>query len=310
VAERIATSIRVSAERLIASVIGALPAIASAIVVLAIAWGLATVAHKAVSYWVRYVDNPTRRNLLRQVSYYAVWAGGVIVALDVLGANVQAMVTGLGLGGVALGFALKDIISNLVSGLLILLMHTFEIDDQIVVGNTEGTVERIEMRATHIRTYDGRLVLVPNGEVFMSRVTNNTAAPLRRASVFVYLDYRQDLERALSVILEAVAGVHEVAANPPPSMRLRDLMPEQLQIESRFWTDSRRTDFMNTASAVRIAIVKALKEEGIALPDPDERRVTLIEPGTSTSRSAPPRSLPSSRRLVRNDDCGSEGSFS
>ena len=113
----------------------------------------------------------------------------------------------------------------------------------------------------------------------MSRVTNNTAAPLRRASVFVYLDYRQDLERALSVILEAVAGVHGVADTPPPSMRLRDLMPELLQIESRFWTDSRRTDFMNTASAARIAIVKALKGEGIALPDPHERHVTVVAPG-------------------------------
>jgi small-conductance mechanosensitive channel len=282
VAERIATSIRVSAERLFDSMAGALPSIVSAIVVLAIAWGLATVAHRAVSHWARHIDNPTRRNLLRQVSYYAVWAGGVIVALDVLGADVQAMVTGLGLGGVALGFALKDIISNLVSGLLILLMHTFEIDDQIVVGNTEGTVERIEIRATHIRTYDGRLVLVPNGEVFMSRVTNNTASPLRRASVFVYLDYRQDLERALSVILEVVTGVHGVAADPAPSMRLRDLTPDHMQIESRFWTDSRRTDFMNTASAVRVAIVKALKKEGIALPDPDERRVMLVESDRQT----------------------------
>ena len=117
------------------------------------------------------------------VERVAVWAVGLFIALEVLGVKAQAFVTGLGLGSVALGFALKDLLSNLVSGLQILLTRTFEINDQIVVGDTEGTVERIEIRATHIRTYDGRLVLVPNGEVFMSRVTNNTASPLRRAAL-------------------------------------------------------------------------------------------------------------------------------
>ena len=277
-AEGVANSVRLSAEHLFDSVGGTLPAIASAVTVLVIAWGLATLAQRAVVFLARYVENPTRRNLVRQVSYYAVWAVGVVIALDVLGVNAQALVTGLGLGSVALGFALKDVISNLVSGLLILVMHTFEINDQIIVGETEGTVERIEVRATHIRTYDGRLVLLPNGEVFMSRVTNNTASPLRRASVFVYLDYRQDLERVMSIICETVAGVRGVAADPAAVMRLHDLTPENLQIESRFWTDSRRTDFMNTVSAVRIAIVNALEKEGIALPHLYERQVTLIEP--------------------------------
>ncbi len=152
---------------------------------------MARLARRVALFGAGCVENRTQRNLLLQVSYYTVWAVGVFVALDVLGVNAQAVVTGLGLGGVALGFALKDIISNFVSGLLILLTHTFEIGDQIVVGETEGTVEQIEVRVTHIRTYDGRLVLVPNGEVFTSRVTNNTVSPLRRASVFVYLDYRQ-----------------------------------------------------------------------------------------------------------------------
>jgi small conductance mechanosensitive channel len=227
---------------------------------------------------LRYVDNPTQRNLIRHVSYYSVWAVGIVVALDVLGVNAQAVVTGLGLGSLALGFALKDILSNLVSGLLILLTRTFQINDQIVVGETEGTVERIEIRATHIRTYDGRLVLVPNGEVFMSRVTNNTASSLRRASVFVYLDYHQDLERALLLILETVKRVHGVAADPAPSMRLTDLTPQQLYIEARFWADSRRTDFVQTASAARVAIVTALAREGFALPRSEERRVTFTQP--------------------------------
>ena len=265
-----------------------LPAIVAAVAVLVIAWVLAAMTQRVVRFGAAYVASPTLRNLLRQVSYYSVWAIGVIVALDVAGVDVRSMATGLGLGGVALGFALKDILSNLVSGLLILMSHTFEINDQIVVGDTEGTVERIEVRATHIRTYDGRLVLVPNGEVFTSRVTNNTASPRRRASVFVVLDYDQDVERALAVIGEAVARVAGVAAEPAPSVRLQELGTDHLHIEAQFWTDSRRTDFMHTASSVRLAIVQALTTAGIALPDPDDRRVTMVGPGAGGTGTANP----------------------
>ena len=123
-----------------------LPAIVAAVAVLVIAWVLAAMTQRVVRFGAAYVVSPTLRDLLRQVAYYSVWAIGVIVALDVAGVDVKSMATGLGLGGVALGFALKDILSNFVSGLLILMSHTFKINDQIVVGDTEGTVERIEVR--------------------------------------------------------------------------------------------------------------------------------------------------------------------
>lgn len=276
---RVTSIVRASLEQLLTRVDALLPAVMAAFVVLAVTWGLASLARRSALIAAGYIENPTRQNLVRQVSYYSVWAAGTLVALEVSGVNLPAVVTGLGLGGVALGFALKDILSNLVSGLLILVSHTFEIGDQIIVGETEGTVERIEVRATHIRTYDGRLVLVPNGDVLMSRVTNNTASPLRRASVFVYLDYTEDYHQVSSVILQAMAHVPGVAAVPAPSMRLHDLTPGYLHIEARIWTDSRRTDFMNTASAARVAVLTALLNAGIRLPDPRERHVTMLEPG-------------------------------
>ena len=269
------------------SAAASLPAIATAIAVLAITWGLAALTQRVVRFGAAYVYSPTLRNLLRQLSYYTVWGIGVLVALDVAGVDVRTMATGLGLGGVALGFALKDILSNLVSGLLILMSHTFEIDDQIVVGTTEGTVERIEVRATHIRTYDGRLVLVPNGEVFTSRVTNNTASPKRRASVFVFIDYDQDLDRALAVIRDAVPRVAGVAPEPAALVRLLDLTPDHLHLEAQFWTDSRRSDYVSTASEVRVAIVQSLAASGIELPRPDHRFVTITDTrGNNTEAAA------------------------
>ena len=225
-----------------------------------------------------------------QVTYYFVWIVGIVVTLDSVGMNLQTIATALGLGGVAVGFALKDIVSNLVSGVLILAMRPFQIGDQIVVGDTEGTVEQIELRATQIRTYDGTLVLVPNGQVFTSRITNNTASPLRRASVYVYLDYREDTARALAVILDTVKAVPGVAASPGPSIGVSEFQLDGVQLEARFWADSDRVQLVRTASAARIAIVRALKTASIRFPDRDERTVRIAPPQASAAGSTdPPR---------------------
>jgi small-conductance mechanosensitive channel len=184
-------------------------------------------------------------------------------------------VTGLGLTSLALGFALKDIISNFVSGILILGLRPFQIGDEIVVGETEGSVQRIRLRATEIKTYDGRLVLVPNAELFTSRVTNNTAAPVRRTSVEVPVAYGTDLARAERALLSAAEGVAEVLAAPEPSVRVRVLGTADMVLELRFWTDSRRADLLATTSVVRRRVVEAFSDAGLPLPEPDLRRVEL-----------------------------------
>ena len=266
-----------SFHRLIAALIHVLPAVASAVLVLLVFWGLATLGRRAAHALTFFIRDRTRRLLVVQVTYYFIWLVGIFVTLDSIGMNLQTFATAFGLGGVAVGFALKDILSNLVSGVLILAMRPFEIGDQIIVGDTEGTVEQIELRATQIRTYDGRLVLVPNGEVFTSRITNNTASPLRRASVHVYLDYREDTARALGIILDTVRAVPGVAAVPAPSISLSDFKLDGVQLEMRFWAESDRANLMRTASATRIAIVRALNAAGIKFPDRDQRTVTIAQ---------------------------------
>ncbi len=191
------TSVQSAFSRLLESGIRIVPRALAAIPVLGLFWLIASGVRSLLrAVFARIIDDRTVESFVKQGAYYAVWAIGLIVAADALGFLPQMVVTGLGLTGLALGFALKDIVSNFVSGLLILALRPFALGDQIGVGETEGSAERIELRATQIRTYDGRLVLVPNAELFTSRVTNNTASPVRRAVVSLYLGYDADIADA------------------------------------------------------------------------------------------------------------------
>ncbi len=270
---------RAAFSRLGESALRVVPRALAALLVLGGFWLLAAGVRRLMrAIFRRVVEDLTVENLIKQVAYYAIWALGLLVAVDALGFQPQTVVAGLGLTGLALGFALKDIISNFVSGLLILTLRPFQLGDQIVVGETEGSVERIELRATQIRTYDGRLVLVPNAELFTSRVTNNTASPMRRATVPLYLGYGADLPRAVEVLRAAAAATDGVLAEPPVAVRVRELGQADLGLEVRFWADSRRSDFTATQAAVRASLVAALQDGGIPLPDPDVRALVLRDP--------------------------------
>lgn len=270
------SSVETAFARLVESAIYVIPRLLAGITVLLLFWALAASIRSLMRIiFRRVISDLTVENLIRQIAYYAIWAIGLVVATSALGFDPQALATGLGLTGVALGFALKDILSNFVAGVLILWMRPFEIGDQIVIGETEGAVERITLRATQIRTYDGRAVLVPNSEVFTSRVTNNTESPVRRGTVEAPLAYGSDLQHAVHILSEAVRTTQGVLPEPPPSVRVLELKQDDIILEVRFWTDSRRSDFVLTSSAVRDAVVTSMKAAAIALPDPSARNVKV-----------------------------------
>ena len=266
-------SVQTAFGRLLESLVAIIPRVLAALLVVSAFWlGAAGVRRLMRFVLPRIVRDRTLESLLRQLTFFGIVALGLAVAADALGFSPTSVAAGLGLTGLVLGFALKDILSNFVSGVLILALRPFEIGDQIVVGGeTEGTVERIELRATQIRTYDGRVTLVPNAEVFTSRITNNTADPIRRGNAMLRVGYDADLKRVSQLVPVQVALADGVLASPPPRVRIADLGPSDITLNIAFWTDSQRTDFQDTSSAVRLRLVEALREAGIGLPNPDIR---------------------------------------
>lgn len=273
---RFGAEVRASGEaafgRLGESAVRIVPRAIAAVLVVLLFWLVAKVVRRALSIvFRRVIEDVTIESLIKQLTYYAILALGFFVALDALGFTPTTVAAGIGLTGVVLGFALRDVLSNFVSGLLLLMLRPFEIGDQIVIGELEGSVERIELRATRLRSYDGRVMLVPNAEVFTARIINNTADPIRRGKIQAWLGYDSDLRTASDVAREAAKNAPGVLDAPEPVVRVDELDRDDIILEVTFWTDSRRSDYKNTASAVRAATVEAFKAAGIALPDPDVR---------------------------------------
>ncbi len=247
------------------SVAQVVPRLLAALLVVGLFIAIASGVHRLLrSLFARLVEDRTLENLVKQVVYYAIVLLGIVIGAGALGFTPQALVAGLGLTGLVLGFALKDILSNFVSGILILTLRPFRIGDQIAIGGTEGSVERIELRATQIRTYDGRVALVPNGEVFTSRIVNNTADPIRRGNVAFTLGYEADLDTVVARLREAVAEVPGVIARRV-DIRVEELTGDGLRLDVGFWTDSRRGDYKDTCSSVRVRIVATLAACGVSL---------------------------------------------
>ena len=176
------------------------------------------------------------------LAFYAAGAVGLVVALSIGGVNLGVLIGSLGLGAVALGFALQDIVGNFSAGVVLLLEHPFTEGDHIAIPDAEGEVEEIRIRATRLRAPDGQLVIVPNKLLFTQVLTNGSAAMRRRVEVPLEVPYGQDLARAKEVLLARAAEVEGVGQDPAPRLLTDDLGQEGRRLRLVLWVDVRRHD--------------------------------------------------------------------
>jgi small-conductance mechanosensitive channel len=212
--------------------------------------------------------------LLSRLSYVAALILGILVTVTIMVPSFTpaSLLSALGVGGVAIGFAFKDIFQNFLAGILLLVTEPFKINDQITYKEFEGTVETIQTRATTIKTYDGRRVVIPNAELFINSVTVNTAYEQRRLQYDIGIGYGDDIGRARQLIVEAMRGVDGVLADPAPEALVVDLAGSSVNIRARWWINPpRRADIMGAQDKVLEAIKNTLTAHGIDLPFPTQQ---------------------------------------
>jgi small-conductance mechanosensitive channel len=193
---------------------------------------------------------------------------GVFISLTIVvpSLNASNLVAGLGVGSVAIGFAFKDILQNWLAGLLILINQPFDIGDQIIVNGYEGTVERIETRATIIKTYDGQKAVIPNSDIYTNAFLVKTAYESRRSQYDVGIGYGDDADEACKVIMNVLNSLDGVEKNPAPEAFPWDLSASWVAIRVRWWTSNNGGNVVKNKSDIIKNIKKALDEAHIDMP--------------------------------------------
>lgn len=178
------------------------------------------------------------------------------------------LITGLGFTSFVIGFATKDILNNLLSGVLILWQQPFRIGDYLFVGNNQGKVENIGVRATHLRKDDGEIILIPNGDMYSSAITIRGAGAERRMILKISIGYDCDIGRAKEIIVRVLKGTEGVVDEPRPSAVVTDLSADGVNISIYFWLNTNKDKPLQVFDAVATEIKKSLEEAGIEMYPP------------------------------------------
>lgn len=251
-------------------------------------WGMRVAAALAVFFigrWVagrlvkaqdllferREVD-PTIARFVHNLSSAVLLVVVVLAALNQLGVQTSSMLAVLGAAGLAIGLALKDSLSNIASGVLMVAFRPFRVGDFVEVAGVTGTVDKIAVFYTELRTSDNKVVVIPNALVTSGVITNFTAAHTRRIEIKVGVSYNSDLETVRQVLLDVVRADPRVLADPAPVVGVLEFADSSINLVVRPWVKS--SEYWDTFFALNVAIKRAFDARGIEIPFP--QRVTHV----------------------------------
>jgi small conductance mechanosensitive channel len=219
-------------------------------------------------------------NVIMMLITVGLWLFGVLIAVTIAFPTITPgkALTALGVGGVAIGFAFKDVFENFLAGILLLLREPFSIGDYIDCEDIDGQVEEITIRDTHVRQTDGQLVVAPNAMFFKNPVTIRTARDVRRTTIICGVAYGEDVDAAREVIANAVRSVDAVRDDVRDvEIFAQEFADSSINFEVTWWTGSRPIDIRSSRDKVVSAVKRALDEAGIEIPFP-YRTLTFKEP--------------------------------
>ena len=231
--------------------------------------------------------------VLRFLGLVLIWSLVVLLALDNVGVDVTALVTGLGVGGIAVALALQNVLGDLFASIAILLDRPFVIGDFVVVGDVSGTVERIGVKTTHLRTVGGERVVMGNSDLVSSRIRNFRPMESRRVTLTFGVSYRaraDELARVPGLLADAVR------AQPGAKLERSHLSrfgPSSVDYELVYVLPTPDHDrHMDVQQAVHLAVARALEAAGIELAQPREPVRLEVEGGGPRSERVVPRVAP------------------
>lgn len=206
------------------------------------------------------------KSFVESLSIFVLYGLLIFVIGSILGVKATSFLAIFGAAGIAIGLALQGSLSNFAGGVLILAFKPFKVGDLIEVNSNLGEVQKIDILYTRIKTFDGRIITMPNGNVSNSDIDNRTMEPHRRIDLVFKFSFDADIDQLRKIVSEALSAHPKVVRELPVELFLDEVREYDLKFKARCWVNS--ADYWPTYWEQMEAVKKALDAHGIEIPIP------------------------------------------
>jgi small-conductance mechanosensitive channel len=224
----------------------------------------------ALARWIRaYVArlyNAQKGLIAGKLVFYPLAIIIVVSVLGELGFSLTPLLGAAGILGVAIGFASQTSVSNIISGFFLLAEEPFQVGDVITVGDVTGAVLTIDVLSVKIRTFDNKMVRIPNETLVKSQLTNVTRFPIRRVDVQVGVAYKEDIGRVRGILLKVAEDNPNVLMEPEPAVMFQGYGESSIDFLFAVW--ARRESWLLVKNGITEEVKRRFDAEGIEIPFP------------------------------------------
>ncbi|MBP5639031.1 MAG: mechanosensitive ion channel family protein [Victivallales bacterium] len=248
-----------------------------ALVVILLAWLVTRVCKKFIQMSTKKLTmmDDSLRNIFISIAKTLIWVLAALIILDLFGVNTASILTVLGAAGLAVGLAMKDSLSNIAAGLMLLFMRPYKVGDYVDCGTVSGTITDIGLFSTTLKTVDGVFISAPNTSIFGNPIKNYSRNPYRRADITVGIAYGDSLPKALEVLNGLMAKNELIVSDPAPQVLVAELADSSVNLTLRYW--SKTEDYWNAYWEIKQQLKEAIESNGLNIPFP-QRVVTMVTP--------------------------------
>jgi small conductance mechanosensitive channel len=247
----------------------------AAIVIFVVGRWIATLLEKLIVRMMnkRKID-PAIVSFTESLTYIALMAFIVIAALAQLGIQTTSFIAIIGAAGLAIGLALQGSLANFAAGFLMLIFKPFKIGDYVDGGGASGTVEKIQIFTTQLKSVDNKVIIIPNSRIMGDNIVNYSAKDTRRVDMLFGVSYGDDLDRVRTILKDVVDGDERILKEPEVMIVLKALADSSVNFEVRAWVKT--ADFWGVYFDCMVAVKKRFDSKGISIPFP-QRDVHVYE---------------------------------
>ena len=241
--------------------------VAVALAIAVVGLWLARLLSKALErVMTRFGVESILRDFLRNLAYAIGLVVVLVAALDSLGVPTTSLLAVLGAAGLAIGLALKDSLSNIASGVMLIVLRPFRAGDAVQIAGQEGIVESVRIFQTVLRAYQNHDIYLPNSQITTAPIVNFTSRGERRIDIAVGVGYGDDVRHVRSVLLGIARAQGEVLAEPAAEVLVSSLGESSVNLSLRAWVKT--ADFLAVRSALTEAIHRDFAQAGVSIPYP------------------------------------------